>query len=556
MKYDFSGYATKFDVKCSDGRVIKKDAFKHQHNQKIPLVWQHTYADPSNILGHGVLEHREDGEYVYCLFNDTEAGKNAKELVLHGDIEALSIHANKLKQNAADVVHGFIREVSLVLSGANPGAMIDNLNFQHADGSDDTSEAIIYSGMEIELAHSSSEKTVGDVFETLNEEQKNVVYAIVAQAIETVDEPKKDLTQTSLNSEEENTMKTNVFEKKEDVKTDKKSLTHSDLATIITNAQECGSFKKAFLEHTTTYGIENIDYLFPDAQTLRSTPDMISRVMDWVSGVINGAKKSPFSRIKSIAADITAEEARAKGYVKGSLKKDEVIRLLKRVTTPKTIYKKQKLDRDDIIDITDLDVVMWLKAEMRIMLDEEIARAMLIGDGRASDHEDKINEDNIRPIYKDDDMYSHKVQLLSSSDTEDLIEAIISSHDVYEGTGSPTLYLTKAVRTSMLLLKDTTGRRIYRNVSELASELGVSEIVTVPVMTGVTREGAGNLVYNLQGIMVNMKDYTMGADKGGAISMFDDFDIDYNQHKYLIETRMSGALTKPKSAIVFEKAVV
>jgi HK97 family phage prohead protease len=562
MKYDCSGYATKFNVKCSDGRTINSQAFKHHHNQKVPLVWQHMYEGPSNVLGHAMLEHREDGIYSYITFNDTEAGKNAKLLVQHGDVDALSIFANKLKQNGDVVMHGFIRELSLVLSGANPGALIDDVNISHSD-TDEFKEVIIYSDEYIQhsedtideepedveeikentLTHE-DKRTIEDVFNTLNEDQKNVVYAMLSQALTEV---------KHTNLEEEDTMKTNVFDKKDEPKN---TLSHSDVQTIFTNAQKCGSFKEAFLAHVQTYGIENIDYLFPDAKTLTPTPDMISREMDWVPDVLQGAKSSPFSRIKSMAADVTAEVARARGYVKATLKREEVIKLTKRVTTPTTIYKKQKLDRDDIIDITDLDVVSWLKMEMRMMLNEEIARAILLGDGRAADHEDKINEEHIRPIYKDDDMYSHKVQLLSTSDTEDLIEAIITSHDMYEGNGIPTLFLTKAARTSMLLLKDTTGRRIYRNVGELASELGVSKIVTVPVMTGMSREGAGNAVYNLIGIMVNMKDYVAGADKGGEISMFDDFDIDYNQHKYLIETRMSGALTKPKSAIVFEKAVV
>jgi len=572
-KIDFSGYATKFNIKCSDGRTILPSAFEHQDGAILPLVWQHMHNDPTNVLGHALLETRDDGVYAYCSFNETPSGKNAKVLVQHGDIEALSIHANQLKQKGDAVLHGMIRELSLVLSGANPGARIDNVSFSHADGyiEYDEEEALIFhddGSLDIheddendedendddenddegdeKMTHSDSGKTVEDVFNTLNEEQKNVVYAMLASVIED---------DSMSQSEGGSDMKTNVFENGKPAKKEL-TLTHGDLKTIVETAQKCGSFKDAFLQHTQTYGIENIDFLFPDAKTLRNSPDMIDRRQDWVPVVKDGAKKSPFSRIKSIAADITAEEARAKGYVKGNLKKEEVVKLLKRVTTPTTIYKKQKLDRDDIIDITDLDVVAWLKTEMRGKLDEEIARAALLGDGRAVDHEDKINEENIRPIYKDDVMYSHKVQLASNTDTVALIEAIIRSHDTYEGSGSPDLFIEKSVLTDMLLLKDTTGRKLYSNKTELANELMVSNIVPVAVMTGVSREGAGNAVYNLKAIMVNMKDYTMGADKGGEVSMFDDFDIDYNQYKYLIEGRMSGCLTKPKSAIVFEKAAV
>lgn len=556
-QFNFSGYATKFNVKCSDGRTIKPSAFQHQDGQVIPLVWQHMHNDPMNVLGHAVLQHRDDGVYAYCYLNDTDSGKQAKVLVEHGDISSLSIHANKLKQQGDAVLHGMIRELSLVLSGANPDALIDNISFQHSDGTIevDETEAIIYHGQEIkmeddkdddsEIEHADSEKTVQDVFNTLNEEQKNVVYAMIAQAIGG-DEEDETISQGGID------MKQNVFEK-QNGGVDKKSLSHTDLQAIVTNAQKCGSFKEAFLSHVQTYGIENIDYLFPDARTITPTPDMISRRMEWVPGVLGGARKSPFSRIKSVAADITEEEARALGYVKGSLKKEEVIKLLKRITTPTTIYKKQKLDRDDMIDITDLDVVAWLKSEMRMMLDEEIARAVLVGDGRDPASEDKIIEENIRPIYKDDDMYSHKIELEAADTTEDIIEAIIRSMEHYKGSGSPTLYTTTTQLTDMLLLKDTLGRRLYTNVTELASALRVSNIVEVPVMSGVSRENDEMDVLNLVGIVVNMRDYVMGADKGGQVSMFDDFDIDYNQYKYLIETRMSGCLTKPKSAIIIEK---
>lgn len=580
-KFDFSGYATKVDLKCADGRIIRKDAFKHNNGQTVPLVWQHIHNDPTNVLGHAYLENREDGVYAYCKFNETEAGKNAKILVEHGDITALSIHANQLKQKGNDVLHGVIREVSLVLAGANPGALIDNLSIQHGDGkyeTDDT-EAIIYTGDKIsltELEHEDkgSNKTIKDVFETLNEEQKEVVYAMIAEALdhsatdgdeegEKEDEKegsddKKDDTQNKMEHSDKGgkVMKKNVFDKSkgEEGKEQKKAtLTHSQLQTILADAQKCGSLKEAFLTHVQTYGIENIDYLFPDAKTVTPTPDFIKREMGWVPGVIGGTTHTPFSRIKSTAADITADEARALGYVKGSLKKEEVISLLKRTTTPTTVYKKQKLDRDDIIDITDLDIVAWLKAEMRMMLDEELARAVLVGDGRDSESEDKINEANIRPIYKDDNMYSHHVEIESDADTFDIVEAIIRARINYKGSGNPTLYTTPTRLTDMLLLKDTTGRRLYNTEAELASALRVSKIVEVPVMEGLTRENEDEELLDLIGIIVNLKDYVMGADKGGQVSMFDDFDIDYNQYKYLIETRCSGALVHPKSALVIEQ---
>lgn len=558
-KFDFSGYATKNGLKCSDGRTIQKDAFKHNDGETVPLVWQHLHNEPSNILGHAILENREDGVYTYGKFNETEVGKNAKELVTHGDITALSIYANDLKQRGQDVLHGSIREVSLVLSGANPGAFIDNLTIAHGDGnySEDDTEAIIYTGLELShgddvpdvknehLRHAGNkkdEKTVSDVFDTLDEEQKNVVYALIAHALSD-----EDIEHSNIDEKGGPIVKKNIFDK-EDQK-DQKTLTHSQIQAIVTDAQKCGSFKEAFLAHTTTYGIENIDYLFPDAKTIADSPDFVSRRMEWVAGVINGAKHSPFSRIKSLSADITHEEARAKGYIKGSLKKEEFFALAKRVTTPTTIYKKQKLDRDDIIDITDLDVVAWLKAEMRVMLDEELARAILIGDGREVDDDDKINELNIRPIATDNEFYSHPVNVTANTSGATLIEAILRARPNYKGSGNPTLYTTETILTDMLLVKDKIGRRLYATETELASALRVSSIETVEVMEGVT----GNKG-DLLGVIVNMKDYVIGADKGGKVSMFDDFDIDYNQYKYLIESRCSGALTRPKSAIVIWRA--
>jgi hypothetical protein len=579
-KFDFSGYATRANIKCSDGRTIKKDAFKHHDGQTVPLVWQHVHNDPKNVLGRAYLEHRNDGVYAYCLFNETEGGKNAKIMVEHGDITALSIHANQLKQQGSDVLHGMIREVSLVLAGANPGALIDNLNIQHSDGSYEESdeEAIIYSGLEFDhssddddetddeeeatvhvktkkkvISHATApqddpNETIQDVFDTLSEKQKNVVYVMLAEAMN----QDENMSQSEGGTE----MKKNVFDAG-DSKVEKATLTHAQLEEIMTTAKKCGSLKDAFLQHTVTYGIENIDYLFPDAKNVLDTPALISRQMGWVPGVINGARHSPFSRIKSMAADITADDARALGYVKGGLKKEEVISLLRRITTPTTIYKKQKLDRDDIVDITDLDVVAFLKSEMRLMLDEEIARAVLVGDGREPEDGDKINESNIRPIYKDDDMYAHKVRIAADADTEDFIEAMIRAREFYKGKGMPTIYTTASIMMDMLLLKDNMGRRLYPTVADLAAMLMVDKIVEVPVMSGLTRvtNESPAVTLALKAIIVNINDYVMGADKGGSISLFDDFDIDYNQFKYLMETRMSGALVYPKSALVIEQIV-
>jgi HK97 family phage prohead protease len=578
-KFDFSGYATKANLKCSDGRVIHSDAFKHHDGQIVPLVWQHMHNDPVNVLGYAALEHREDGIYAYGAFNDTESGKHAKSLVEHGDIKSLSIHANQLKQKGSDVLHGMIREVSLVLAGANPGAFIDNISIQHGDGkySTDESEAIIFTGEELsltELEHDDKQdgETVKDVFETLNEKQKNVVYAMLAHAIDGGEDAKHSATEDEDGEEDDNdgkkedlkhgnennnqggtTMKKNVFDKKDEEGKEKKTtLTHADFKTIITNAQKCGSLKEAVLEHAGTYGIDNIEYLFPDAKKVSATPDFIKRDMEWVPGVISGTRHTPFSRIKSMAADITPDAARAKGYVTGAEKTEEVFALLRRITYPTTVYKKQKLDRDDIIDITDMNVVAWLKMEMRWMLDEELARAVLVGDGRSADHADKIQESNIRPIYSDEALYSHKVKIALNRPTEDLIEDIIRARKNYKGSGNPVFYTTTDTLVDMLLVKDSIGRRLYTSEAELASALRVSKIVEVPVMEGITRV-SGQETLGLVGIMVNLKDYVMGADKGGEINMFDDFDIDYNQYKYLMETRVSGALTLPKSALVIEK---
>lgn len=553
MKFDFSGYATKNDLKCADGRTIRRNAFKDNDGQTVPLVWQHMHNSPDNVLGHALLENRDDGVYAYCKLNDTPAGKNTKLLVQHGDITSLSIFANNLVQKGSDVVHGVIREVSLVLSGANPGALIDNLSIAHSDGSytESEEEAIIYTGLEIttdEIEHAdknqNESKTVQEIFDSLTEEQKNVVYAMLAQVIEDniehSDEDEDDILEHS-NNKGGNNMKRNVFD--QDLNAEHpQTLSHDQIKAIVDDAIRYGSFRDSFLAHAEEYGIENIDFLFPDAKLVNNQPEWIKRDTSWVNAVLGGVKKTPFSRIKSIAADITADEARAKGYIKGNQKLEEVFSLLKRVTTPTTIYKKQKLDRDDIIDITDLDVVAWMKQEMRMMLDEEIARAILIGDGRQITDPDKINEENIRPIAHDVDLYSHKVNVAPNISGATLIETMIRNRKHYKGSGTPTLYTTNQILIDLLLVKDKIGRRLYNSKAELASALLVKDIVEVEVMETMP---------NLLGIFVNLNDYTLGADKGGQISMFDDFDIDFNQYKYLMETRISGALTKPKSALVF-----
>lgn len=563
MEYDFSGWATRNNIRCSDGRTILKDAFKHNDGQTVPLVWNHDHNDPLNVLGHALLENRDEGVYAYCTFNDTDAGRNAKALVEHGDVTALSIYANQLKQQGPNVLHGAIREVSLVLAGANPGAFIDSI-IRHGEESDE--EAIIYTGEELVLEHADevkdnftppsgdkkdekSEKTVQDVFDTLNEEQKTVVYALIGQALD-------ESNQNENNEKEGNdNMKHNVFD--QDQKEKENVLTHADMETIISEGKRYGSLKDSFLAHAAQYGIDHVDYLFPDAKNVTNQPDFIKRDDSYVQKVLRGVHHTPFSRIKSTHANITADEARAKGYIKGHLKKEEVFTLLKRTTTPTTIYKKQKMDRDDIIDITDFDVVAYIKAEMRMMLDEEIARAILVGDGRSTSSDDKIPETNIRPIAKDEDLYTIKAPVAVAKDaTEDaiakaFIRTVIKTRKEYKGSGSPTLFTTEDMLTNCLLLEDNNGRIIYDSVDKLATTLRVKEIVPVEVMEGVTRTaGAKNLP--LMAILVNLNDYYVGADKGGAINMFDDFDIDYNQEKYLIETRISGALVKPYSAIAFE----
>lgn len=582
---DFSGWATRNDLKCSDGRVIRRDAFKHDDGIKVPLVWNHQHNDPRNVLGHAWLENRPEGVYTYGFFNDSESGEIGKILVKHGDICALSIYANQLQQRGCDVLHGEIREVSLVHAGANPGAFIDSM-LKHGENSDD--EAIIYTGMPLYLSHSDAdkqedkaddgekketsekkddpekktdsdeEKTVADVINSMTEEQKNVMYAMIGQAMD--DQGESDPESEDNNDDDSkggtNTMKHNVFDK--DDRQKENVLVHSDgsevsseeISTIFGDIRRYGSLKDSVLAH----GIDNVDYLFPDAQTLVNTPEFIQRDTGWVKKVMSGVHHTPFSRIKSIFADITEDDARAKGYFKGKLKKEEVFGLLKRTTIPTTVYKKQKMDRDDVVDITDFDVVAWLKSEMRMMLDEELARAYLIGDGRLASSDDKINEQNIRPILKDEELYTIQATVsVQSSATEDdkareFIRTAIKARKNYKGSGQPTLYTTEDILTDCLLLTDTTGRDLYTDVAQLAKKLRVKEIVTVPVMEGVNGKNGGALM----GIIVNLADYNVGADRGGAVNMFDDFDIDYNQQKYLIETRCSGALIKPYSAIALE----
>lgn len=575
MKYDFSGWATRNNIKCSDGRTILKDAFKQHDGQTVPLVWNHQHNESANVLGHAVLENRDEGVYAYCTFNDTEAGKNAKLLVEHGDVTALSIYANQLKQKGSNVMHGTIREVSLVLAGANPGAFIDSV-IRHGEFCED--EAVIYTGEELTLQHADdkpsdkedkvdekdekgdgkvdkNEKTIKDVVDSMSEEQKNVLYALVGQALEGKEMAQSAIEENENNIEEnggEQEMKHNVFEGKETENKD--VLSHDAMETILKDAKRYGSLKESFLAHAESYGIKDIEWLFPDAKNVNMPPDFIKRDDSYVQKVMRGVHHVPFSRIKSMHANITADEARAKGYIKGKRKKEEVFTLLKRTTTPTTIYKKQKLDRDDVVDITDFDVVAWLKMEMRMMLDEEIARAILVGDGRLPDSDDKVNEQCIRPIASDDDLYCVKAPVdVAAAATEDdiakaFIKTVIKSRKEYKGSGSPTLFTTEDVITGCLLLEDKNGRVIYDTVDKLATALRVKEIVPVEVME-TAKTKVNSVEKPLLAIMVNLTDYYVGADKGGSVNMFDDFDIDYNQQKYLMETRCSGALVKPYSAI-------
>lgn len=580
--YDFAGWATRNNIRCSDGRTIRRDAFKDNDGQTVPLVWNHNHNDPFNVLGHALLKNRPEGVYAYCTLNDSAQGKNARELVEHGDVESLSIYANNLRQNGGDVMHGKIREVSLVLAGANPGAYIDSVIVHSDDDDSDDSEAIIYSGSDLELSHADTKKkaedeeetgsddntenkeakmakdqqpntngggneeTVEDVFNTLTDKQKQVVYALIGMAIEDAKNGNLDDEEES-EPEDEEDMKHNVFDNDYQ---DDGVISHAEQMDIIADGKRYGSLRDSALAH----GIDNIDYLFPDAKTIENAPSFVKRQDEWVSDFMNNTHHTPFSRIKSIYANITEDDARARGYIKGKLKKDEVFALLRRTTNPTTIYKKQKLDRDDIVDITDFDVVAWLKTEMRQMLNEEIARACLIGDGRLASSEDKISETNIRPIATDNQFYTiiATVKYNKSATQDDIakqfIRSTVMARKYYKGSGSPTLYTTEDMLTACLLLEDKMGRVIYDSVDKLATTMRVSKILTVPSIENEVKT-MGDRRSSLYGIIVNPTDYNIGADSGGAVNMFDDFDIDYNQQKYLIETRCSGALVTPFSAI-------
>ena len=567
-KYDFSGYATRANLKCSDGRIIMKDAFKADDGKQVPLVWNHRHGDPSEVLGHAVLENREDGVYAYCTFNDTENGKIGKALVEHGDVNALSICANKLKQVGSQVMHGIIREVSLVLAGANPGAYIEDV-MSHGDGDGD--EVIIYTGENISLYHAEEEppetsedtsekkdsaRTVEDVINSMNEEQQRIFYAMVGSAALAGAEENtgEEDNETTGGSEE---MKQNVFDTENRAEvggvlmhSDGTAVEFEEIGQIFRDAKRYGSLKESVLNH----GIDQVDYLFPDDKNLTNVPTFIQRDQAWVREVMNGVHHTPFSKVKSMFADITEDDARAKGYIKGKMKKEEFFSLLKRSTGPTTVYKKQKMDRDDIIDITDFDIVAWLKTEMRMMLDEELARAFLIGDGRLASSDDKIDENCIRPIAKDEDLFTVHVDVtVASSATDDdkakeFIRTVIKTRKLYKGSGNPILFTTEDMLTDMLLLTDEVGRDLYADEAALARKLRARKIVTVPPMEGVNGKNGNPLV----GVMLNLNDYNVGADRGGSVNMFDDFDIDYNAQKYLIETRCSGALTVPYSAMAFE----
>lgn len=604
--YDFCGWASKNDLLCSDGRTIRRGAFASDDGKKVPMVYQHQHTSIDNVLGHAILENRDEGMYAYCYLNESDTGKMAKELVRHGDICAMSIYANKLKQIGNDVVHGEIKEVSLVLAAANPGAAIESVVLEHSDGSTEE-EAIIYSGEDTQykiLSHAesstqtSSDKTVNDILNNMSEAKKNVLYYMLAKVSETDEEAEDDdviedsdirhadvsggrtiqdifdtftsdekkvaffligqaikesgsMEQSDIpniddESEENDTMKHNVFENNQ-INNDETVLSHAEIEEIFRDTKQYGTLKNSALAH----GVENIEYLFPDAKTVTPTPELIKRNDDWVSKVMGAVHRTPFSRIKSTAANLTEDEARAKGYIKGKLKKEEVFSLLKRTTEPTTIYKKQKLDRDDVVDITDFDVVAWIKSEMRMMLNEEIARAILIGDGRLTSSDDKIPEDHIRPVAFDSELYTVPVEVTVAAQATDddkakaIIRSIIKGRKEYKGSGNPVMYTTEDVLTDLLLMEDKMGRVVYDSVTKLATALRVSEIVTVPVMEGL-KDSENNAVI---AVIVNLADYNVGADRGGEVNMFDDFDIDYNAMKYLIETRCSGALTKPYSAL-------
>lgn len=561
--FDFSGWATKNDIRCSDGRTIRHNAFAGNDGDIVPLVWQHGHNDTANVLGHVQLENRDEGVYAFGYFNDTPAANNARELLKHGDVDSMSIYANNLTQSGGDVMHGNIVEVSLVLSGANPGAKIENIALAHSDGTyETTDEAYIMSGAHISHASetnnsSSGEKTVQDIVDSMTDEQKDVLMFLIGKAAEEGANPEESDTEGDPMSH------TNIFETDNPID-ESAVLYHSTIDSAFQDAvrtkanslrevfmaaaEENGLTHSAIAHAEKTYGISNIDMLFPDAKNLDVPPTFIDRDQGWVKPVLNGTHHTPFTRIKSMQADITADEARAKGYITGSRKKEEVFKLLKRVTTPTTIYKLQKFDRDDLLDITDFDTIAWVKGEMRSKLDEELARAILLGDGRSNSDPDKINEENIRPILKEDDLYCLKKDLPATITPDVIVDELIRAQDDLEGTGSPTLFCAKSFVTDLLLQKDKMGHYLYPTKQALADRLGVSSIVDVPQMKNL-KDGNKDVL----AIIVNLSDYNVGTDRGGEVTMFDDFDIDFNQYKYLLETRVSGALTKVKSAMVVKK---
>ena len=588
VKCDFSGYATKNDVRCSDNKIIRHGAFAAYDGKTVPLVWQHKHGDVENVLGHADLEVREDGVYAYAHLNNTDRGRTAREMVRNGDVKAMSIYATHVRAKGNDVVHGELVEVSLVLRGANPGALIDQVSIEHGDDGEEIA-AVIYTDEDLDFVshgdededfeaeetddveHAEEEPeanaegdeddpTLGEIFDGMTDEQKTAVYAIVGQLVDSVDEEAEeseaeevdDTAHSDTTTEEDDLAHKNVFEGSADTQ-ELPVLTHAQVETIFEDARSSGSLKSAILAHADAYGIKQIETLFPEAKDLWNTPQFIKRKTDWVNAVVGGAKHSPFSRIRTRFADITADEARAKGYIKGNKKEDEVFTLLQRVTSPTTIYKKQRLDRDDILDITGFDVVSWIRGEMKIMLEEELGRAILIGDGRQASSKDKIKEENIRPIYKEDSLYAPRVVLAKATTTEDVLDSIVRAMDDYDGAGNPTWFAEPHMVTEILLLKDKMGHRLFRSVSELADYVGVSKIVKVPLMKGLQRTSAKNGTVDALGIIVNMTDYTVGADKGGQLFAAEDFDISFNQYHYLLETRLSGALTQPKSAIIIER---
>lgn len=585
MKFDFSGWATKNDLTCSDGRTIKHNAFKENDGQRVPLVWQHGHNAVDNVLGHALLENRDEGVYAYCALNDTPAADNAKELVKHGDVKALSIYANRLDQRGADVIHGNIVEVSMVLSGANPGALIDNVALEHSDGSwtESEEEAIIYSGlmlshdsgdttedtesMDEDEVYDEDDLTVADVLETLDDDQRLAVAALIEEISGDVDDDEEfddeefdedydeDYEEDAEHGDSggDTLMHSNIFEG--DARRNVgPHLSHADEEQIFAEARMPGmTLRTAVLAHAADYGIKNPELLFPDATNLDPEPQRVMRENSWVAKVLQGSKHTPFSRVKTQWSNLTADDLRAKGYVKASRKKDVVYEVANRKTEPTTVYNKTKIDRDDVLDITTFNVVAWMQQNLRLALEEELARAVLIGDGREVSNPDKIKESNIRPIWKDDELFSHKVLIDKDAKTEDIIDVVRRSRKFYKGSGMPVLFTTNAFVCDMLEIKDINKRYIYETKQAVANALNVSDVIEVEVMEGAKREVVGK-TQNLLGIIVNMQDYTLGADKGGETSFFEQFDIDFNQQKYLLEARCSGALTKYKSAIVIEKA--